>query len=131
MLNFNPTLPYGLRIIAFALLLSGCSIGEEDPGPLLPVLNTTEPSNITQNSVTIGGVFEEEGRIEITDKGIVWAPIGSPVNDGTRESAGEGIADFTLVIDGLEANTTYRARTYRVGFGTIGFGNIVEFTTRE
>ncbi len=131
MFNFRLFLQSGVRASAIALLLSSCSIGEEDPGPIFPVLSTTDVSNITRNSVTIGGTFLEEGQTDVIDKGIVWAPIGTPVHEGTMESAGAGKEDFTVTIIGLEPSTTYRARAYRSGGGTTGFGDIREFTTLE
>ena len=112
-------------------LLESCDISEEDPGSLFPEISTTQASNITQNSVSVGGVFLEKGQTSIIDKGVVWGLSGTPTLELTEQSVGSGTEDFDTNISGLEPNTAYVLRAYAKTDRIIAYGNVVEFTTLE
>jgi len=119
---------FSFFVVAF---LGSCDISKEDPGPLFPEMGTTEVSDITQNSVAVGGVFLEEGQADIIDKGFVWGLSGTFTSELTEQSVGSGTEDFDTTINGLESNTSYIIRAYAKTGRIIAYGNTVEFTTLE
>ncbi len=123
---------YYLVPFIITLFLCGCSISDsQDEGDIFPSIATTEVLNVTQNSVSVGGAFIEDGQSRIIDKGVVWGLINTPTLDGIEQSVGSGTEDFSATISGLESNTAYMVRAYAKTGQVVVYGNIVEFTTLE
>lgn len=105
-------------------MLSGCK-----KEPEIPVLNTTNVSIISVNTVVVSGTVTSDGGSEVSLRGVCWSTDQNPtVNDNTV-TAGEGSGSFTASIGGLEPNTTYYVRAYAKNSEGISYGNEVTFST--
>ena len=96
------------------------------------VINTKNATNVTSNSVTLGGNITDDGGRPVTARGICYGTIQSPDIYGEHTQDGSGIGEFSHNITGLSASTTYYARAYATNRnGTYYASNIVSFTTTD
>lgn len=95
----------------------------------LPVLTTTNPTNITINSVTSGGSITSSGGADITARGVCYGTSSNPTTTGTKTSDGKGSGSFASNITGLTPDTKYYIRAYATNSEGTAYGNEVSFTT--
>ena len=95
----------------------------------LPVLTTTNPTNITINSVTSGGTITSSGGADVTARGVCYGTSSNPTITGTHTSDGKGSGSFTSNITGLTPDTKYYIRAYATNSAGTAYGNEVSFTT--
>lgn len=107
-----------------AVFLSGCK-----KDPVLPVVSTVAPANITSSSATTGGNITSDGRASVTDRGICWAATENPTVDNNKIPSGTGTGIFSADITGLEKATSYHVRAYAINSVGIAYGEDYEFTT--
>ena len=101
------TLNLMLFICAIAVLSTSCKEQFETP----QVINTGF-SEIVYNAVTIGGAIANDGGAEISSQGVCWSTHPNPsITDGIVEDE-EGLASFTVKVQGLENNLKYYFRTF-------------------
>ena len=95
----------------------------------VPSINTTEPTNITDSSASVGGIITSNGGYDVTACGVCWSTSSNPTvaDDHTTESVGTG--SFTSSLTGLNAGTTYYARAYATNQAGTTYGDEVIFTT--
>ncbi len=89
---------------------------------------TSEVTNITATSATVGGVIPDVGD-NYTERGICINTSNNPTISDTHYSEGTGPGSFTKLIQGLYASTTYYVRAYAVLDTIINYGNVISFTT--
>ncbi len=105
-----------------------CIKGETIPPVLgLPTVTTEIPTNLTQNSVTLGGNVTNDGGAPVTARGIVYDANPYPPIQAAHTSDGSGTGNFTHVL-ALYGGTTYYARAYATNSEGTGYGNQVSFT---
>lgn len=95
----------------------------------LPVVTTTEVTNITQTTATSGGTVVAEGNV--TERGICWSTSQNPTINGSHASNGNGAGSFSVNITGLNPGTTYYVRAYANTSTATTYGNVVSFTTQQ
>ena len=95
----------------------------------LPVLTTTNPTNITINSVTSGGSITSSGGADITARGVCYSTSSNPTTTGTKTSDGKGSGSFASNITGLTPDTKYYIRAYATNSAGTAYGNEVSVTT--
>jgi uncharacterized protein (TIGR02145 family) len=96
----------------------------------LPLLTTTEVSNITQTDASSGGNISENSDITIGQYGVCWSTSENPTVSDRHTQQGSGAGTFTSQISGLTPSTKYYVRAYASNVnGGIGYGNQVSFTT--
>jgi len=96
----------------------------------LPILTTTEVSNITSNGASSGGKISSDGGSAITNKGIVWGTSSNPdISLPTKTSNGTGTGIFVGDILNLDGNTTYYLRAYATNAAGTAYGAEISFKT--
>jgi uncharacterized protein (TIGR02145 family) len=118
----------GLRVLILFLMgvviLNSCV-----KDPTVPILTTRPITNLTVNSVTIGGEISDDGGATITTRGVCWGIITNPSIEGFHTTDGNGPGGFTSTITDLTPNTMYFVRAYAVNEIGIAYGNEIIFTT--
>ena len=96
----------------------------------VPVLTTSEVSNINQTFATGGGNISSDGGSTINARGACWSKEHEPTTtDQKSSSEGTALGVFTNIITGLSVNTTYYVRAYATNDIGTGYGNEVTFKT--
>jgi uncharacterized protein (TIGR02145 family) len=90
---------------------------------------TSQASNITTSSATIGGVIYDDGGSEISEKGIVFNTNPYPTTANNSILVGGGYSNFSGNITGLLGNTKYYARAFAINEAGTSYGELIEFTT--
>ncbi len=97
----------------------------------VPVVSTTEVTEITTNTATSGGNITDVGGTTVTTRGICWSTNENPtINDNITED-GTGTGIFASSITNLKPNTTYFIRAYATNSAGTGYGSPLSFTTKE
>ncbi|NLU39477.1 MAG: hypothetical protein GXX78_11385, partial [Bacteroidales bacterium] len=97
----------------------------------VPAVTTTSISSITQTTATSGGNVTIDGGSAITARGVCWNTTSNPTIADNKSATGTGTGTFTSDITGLTANTTYYVRAYATNSKGTGYGNVVQFKTRQ
>lgn len=123
----------GLRIPAtlFALslvLLTNCT-KEDDVA--LPIVETVEITEITENSATCGGTIYYDGGATVTERGVCWSENQAPTIADNKTIDSSGTGSFPSAIPGLTLNTTYYVRAYATNSKGTGYGSEISFKTLE
>ena len=101
----------------------------EPPVIELPIVITTEITEITTNSAICGGEVTQDGGTDVTERGVCWSMNENPTLDDNHIAEGVGTGAFTIAINGLEANTTYHVRAYATNEVGTAYGLDKEFST--
>lgn len=101
------------------------------PGPKasLPIVITTNVTNLTQTTAVSGGNVTNDGGSDVTARGVCWGTTKNPTVSVSKSSNGTGIGAFTSNITGLSANTNYHVRAYATNEAGTSYGNDVTFNT--
>jgi hypothetical protein len=119
-----------LLLVFASVALFSCSSDETENNPTLPVLTTSNASNITLTTATSGGNITANGGADITTRGVVWNTSSNPtISLATKTTDGTGIGSFTSNVINLTPNTTYYVRAYAINSVGTAYGNEVTFTT--
>jgi uncharacterized protein (TIGR02145 family) len=101
----------------------------------LPIINTTDLSNITDTKVTCGGSISDNGGTPISSYGICLSTSKNPtINDNkynywSSYIGSPEIGTYSRIIEGLTPYTTYYIRAFATNsIGTV-YGNEFSFTT--
>lgn len=96
----------------------------------IPVVTTSDISDITQHTGTSGGTITSDGGAEVTVRGVCWSTTATPTVLNTKTSDSDnGSGSFTSSLTGLTAGTTYYLRAYAINIIGAGYGTAVSFTT--
>ena len=113
-----------LSFLCGTLFLNSCI-----KDPTIPILKTINATEITINSVTIGGEITDDGGSPVTSRGICWGTSTIPSIDDSHTIDGEGSGNFSTTITNLDPNTVYHARAYAENSVGIAYGNEIVFVT--
>lgn len=108
-----------MGVMAFA----GCHKSE------VPLVSTSQPSEITATSCMTGGVITSYGSDEVVERGVCWGTSPQPEITDLHVTAGSGIGSFSCQITNLTAGTTYYVRAYALSNSGVGYGEVLSFTT--
>ncbi|WP_319479449.1 YDG domain-containing protein [uncultured Draconibacterium sp.] len=99
--------------------------------PQQPVVSTSTPSNISNNSATVGGQVSSAGSGSVTDRGIVYSSSNSSptIGNGTQVQIGTGLGSYSTTVSGLSNGVTYYVRAYATSSGGTSYGGVKQFTT--
>ena len=98
----------------------------------LPVVETSEVTDITDMSAVCGGKIVDDGGSEIIEKGVVWSTDPDPTlaHSNKIDDATEG-ESFISSISGLLYSTKYYVRAYAVNSIGTSYGETREFQTSD
>ena len=117
------------------IALSGFGQAEVDlgtieiEGPTIPTVTTKPVSNISDNKANCGGNVKEDGRSEVTARGVCWSKSEYPTIDGDHTENGNGLGEFTSQMTDLERGATYYVRAYATNKQGTAYGDQVSFST--
>ena len=130
-----------IMLMASLFFVAGCTPeddsnnggGNNGNNPIngLPVLTTSQVSDINSTTVTGGGVITSDGGSAITERGLCWGTQPNPDVSGTHAVVGSGMGTFTYKITNLEPNKTYHVRAYAINSSGVGYGSDITFTTLD
>lgn len=119
------------RLIAIAALSVGLFGCTKDAPKTIPILETAFPTNITSNSVTLGGNITGDGGTTVTSRGSCWNTAQFPTITNNKTTDGTGTGSFSGSVTGLSPGTTYYVRAYAINAVGIAYGNQTTFITEK
>ncbi|HLN21143.1 MAG TPA: fibrobacter succinogenes major paralogous domain-containing protein [Bacteroidales bacterium] len=129
--ELNPETTYYLR--AYATNRVGTSYGNQVTfrtiSATVPVVTTTQLTNVTPTTVVTGGNVTYDGGSRISARGICWGTSPNPLVTGDHTTNGTGTGAFTSNITNLQNGTVYYLRAYATNSTGTGYGNEITFIT--
>ncbi|HOE06032.1 MAG TPA: FISUMP domain-containing protein [Bacteroidales bacterium] len=116
------------RLLIMALVVIFASSCENDNS--VPVLLTSEVTDITHTTALCGGSITSDGGATVTACGVCWSTNQTPTISDSKTIIGTGSGSFTSTITGLTENTTYYVRAYAINRYGTGYGSVMSFTTQ-
>lgn len=93
----------------------------------LPVVTTTDISNVGLDYATGGGHVTEQGSSSVTARGICWSTSMNPTLSDNYTVDGSGIGIFTSQLSGLPPYTYIYVRAYATNGAGTAYGDNVNF----
>lgn len=117
---------------AYAINSQGTTYGNVVNFKTSPILSwatltTNTATNITSTSATLGGDITSDGNSIVTERGVCYSTSQNPTTSSTKLNIGSGIGNFSNIVTGLTANTTYYVRAYAINSQGTAYGNQVDF----
>lgn len=97
----------------------------------IPVVTTSEVSEIDFTSAVCGGTITSDAGSTITSRGVCWSENSTPTIADNKTVNGTGAGSFTSDIAGLTTGTTYYVRAYATNANGTGYGSAMSFTTTQ
>ena len=96
----------------------------------IPILTTTDVTEIKSTVAKSGGNISSDGGSPITSRGVVWSTTINPtIALSTKTNDASGTGTFQSSITGLTAGTKYYVRAYATNSEGTSYGNELSFTT--
>ena len=95
----------------------------------IPTVTTNSATNIGATYATVGGMVTSDGGASVTARGVCWNTTGNPTVADSKTTDGSGIGNFTSILTGLIAGTTYYVRAYATNSVGTAYGVQRSFTT--
>lgn len=125
-------IPATMLALSSLFLVTNCTKDDDvTKDATIPVLTTTEATEVTQTTATSGGIITSDGGAIVTVRGVCWSTSQSPTIADNKTTDGSGTGSFTSAITELIANTTYYVRAYATNSKGTGYGSVMSFTTPE
>ena len=90
-------------------------------------VRTEGVSDMRITSVTGGGIVEDDGDLDITERGVCWGEEEDPDLSDSCTQDGDGTGEFSSDITGLRQGVRYYVRAYASNKAGTSFGKNVEF----
>ena len=119
-----PTLIVG----GFVLTLTNSCKKEEFE---IPVLITTDVTNITHTSAASGGKITSDGGSTISTQGVCWSTGQTPTVSDSKINDSSGARNYICNITGLISNTKYYVRAFATNNVGTAYGAATSFTTLQ
>lgn len=97
----------------------------------LPIISTTDITDITATTAISGGNITDDGGATITERGICWNTSQNPTTSNNSIANGAGTGSFTANLSGLSVNTTYYVCAYTKNVVGTTYGNEISFKTDD
>ena len=97
----------------------------------LPVVETSEVTDITYTSAKVGGNVMSDGGAEVTERGICYSLNNTPTIEDTKVVLDKGLGSFSTIILDLQRGMMYYVRAYAINKKGISYGELISFTTQE
>lgn len=96
--------------------------------PELPIVVTSDVSDITSTTAVCGGEVISDGGAEVTSRGVCWATTTNPTTSDSHTTDGSGLGEFVSNLTNLTAGTTYYVRAYAINSVGTAYGESKSFT---
>ena len=119
-------------IRAYAINSNGTSYGEQKSfttGANLPSVTTSDPTNVSSTTATVGGNVTSDGGAAVTERGVVYSTSQNPTTSSSKKTSGSGTGSFSVSLSGLSEGTTYYIRAYAINSNGTSYGEQKSFTT--
>ena len=125
-----------MTILAISMALVGCNKEQnnepEEPATSgMPVVVTSDITEITNVSAICSGVVTSDGGHTVVERGVCYGTEHDPLVSGPHLVSAGGMGSYTVTLTGLEPNTAYYVRAYAINSVGIAYGDEVGFTTQE
>ncbi len=101
----------------------------EVEGPALPTVVTAQIGTPSDTKATCGGNVTQDGRSQVTARGVCWSKTEYPTINDDHTQNGSGLGEFTSQLTNLEAGVTYYVRAYATNRIGTAYGEQRQFTT--
>jgi len=96
----------------------------------LPIITTSDASNVTDTNAILGGNITYSGVPEYTERGVCYSTLQYPtIEDNKIEISGIGAGIFSTELTNLIPSTTYYVRAYAINADGTAYGNEESFST--
>lgn len=95
----------------------------------LPVIVTTEVTEISHITAVSGGNITDDGGGSIIERGVCWSTSQNPTISDNKTENGSGTGIFTSSVSGLAGMTTYYIKAYATNTTGTSYGNEISFKT--
>ena len=119
---------FGLMLVACVI---SCDEEGDDPIVSLPVLSTSEISQLTKTSAISGGEISSDGGGKIFNRGICYSISSNPTVENNVVPNAGGTGSFVSTMTGLAEGTTYYVRAYAMNDAGTAYGNEISFSTEQ
>ena len=92
-------------------------------------VSTDSTDNITKTTATAYGNALFTGGADITERGFCWATIENPTIADDHMASGNGLGEFEVDLEGLDAGTEYHIRAYVTNSQGTAYGEDLSFNT--
>lgn len=114
-------------VILIILLIPSC----RKEKPTLPIITTTDVTEISYESASSGGEVTSEGGASVVSRGVCWNTSADPTTADSITIEIGGLGSFTSNITQLTPDKMYYVRAYASNSAGTGYGNQVSFTTSQ
>jgi len=97
----------------------------------LPKITTTDATNVSFTTATVGGNVTSDGWATVTERGVVYSTSQNPTTADTKLVSGKGTGSFSISISNLNEGTTYYVRAYAINSKGTRYGEQKSFTTKK
>ena len=118
---------YPLVVLALVLILIN-SCKKEEP-TAIPIISTSNITDITATTATSGGNISSDGRATIIARGVCWSTTENPFTSDQKTNDGTGSGQFASNLIGLSPGTVYHIRAYATNSVGTAYGRDLIFTT--
>ncbi|GEM_PF-1251711 len=95
----------------------------------VPVIFTSDITEISETSATGGGDVTDDGGSSVTARGVVWSTSENPTLEDHKTTDGTGTGSFTSTITGLMPGMTYYVKAYATNIAGTAYGEQIKFST--
>lgn len=99
--------------------------------PSIALVTTSQVTDISYYSASIGGNVTDDGGASVTERGICYSTSTNPTTANTKIISGSGLGQFTCKLTDLQNETTYYVRAYAINEKGTAYGEEVSFTTTK
>ncbi|MBE6321126.1 MAG: DUF1566 domain-containing protein [Bacteroidales bacterium] len=97
--------------------------------PSIALVTTSQVTDISYYSASIGGNVTDDGGASVTERGICYSTSTNPTTANTKIISGSGLGQFTCKLTDLQDGTTYYVRAYAINAKSTSYGEEVSLTT--
>jgi hypothetical protein len=118
-----------LSLILLVVSFSSCDNDDKIP-KTVPTVTTSNPTNVTMTSASVGGTITDKGNDVIQKSGIVYSSnVALPTIADNKVESTVLDGPFTAEISGLSSGTTYHVRAFATNSVGTSYGTVIDFST--